>query len=237
MNQHALMPSDIRAAIQSQNTEVSAGQIGALPAPPGQQLTATITARSKLQTVEQFREVIVKSAPDGSVVRLGDVARVELGAENYSTSIRYNGQTAAGMAVFLSSGAQRAAGGAATCAPSSPSWNRFFPTGLKAQVSYDTTPFVQISIEEVVKSLLEAMVLVVLIMYLFLQNVRATLVPAIAVPVVLLGTFGVLAAFGYSINTPDDVRRGAGHRVAGRRRHRRGRERRAADGRKGPVAA
>ncbi len=200
MNQHALMPSDIRAAIQAQNTEVSAGQIGALPAPPGQQLTATITARSKLQTVEQFREVIVKSAPDGSVVRLGDVARVELGAENYSTSIRYNGQTAAGMAVFLSSGAnalQVARGVRAKLATLEP----FFPAGLKAQVSYDTTPFVQISIQEVVKTLLEAMVLVVLIMYLFLQNVRATLVPAIAVPVVLLGTFGVLAAFGYSINT------------------------------------
>ena len=200
MNQHALMPSDIRSAIQSQNTEVSAGQIGALPALPGQQLTATITARSKLQTAEQFREVVVKSAPDGSVVRLGEVARVELGAENYSTSIRYNGQTAAGMAIFLASGANAlkvADDVRARLATLEP----FFPSGLKAQIGYDTTPFVQVSIEEVVKTLFEAMLLVVLVMYLFLQNLRATLVPAIAVPVVLLGTFGILAAFGYSINT------------------------------------
>ena len=200
MNQHALMPSDIRSAIQSQNTEVSAGQIGALPALPGQQLTATITARSKLQTVEQFREVVVKSAPDGSVVRLGEVARVELGAENYSTNIRYNGQTAAGMAIFLASGANAlkvADDVRARLAALEP----FFPSGLKAQVGYDTTPFVRVSIAEVVKTLFEAMVLVVLVMYLFLQNLRATLVPAIAVPVVLLGTFGILAAFGYSINT------------------------------------
>ncbi|MFM9916677.1 MAG: efflux RND transporter permease subunit [Rhizobacter sp.] len=200
LHQHALMPSDLRSAIQAQNTEVSAGQIGALPAPPGQRLTATITARSKLQTPEQFREVVVKAAPDGSVVRLGDVAKVELGAENYSTSIRFNGQTAAGINVYLSSGANAlkvANDVRAKLAVLQP----FFPVGLKAEVSYDTTPFVRISIEEVVKTLLEAMLLVVLVMYLFLQNLRATLVPAIAVPVVLLGTFGILAAFGYSINT------------------------------------
>jgi len=200
LTQHALMPSDVRAAIQAQNTEVSAGQIGALPAPAGQQLSATITARSKLQTPEQFREVVVKAAPDGSVVRLGDVARVELGAENYSTSIRFNGQTAAGINVYLSSGAN-ALKVANDVRAKVVALQPFFPVGLKAEVSYDTTPFVRISIEEVAKTLFEAMLLVVLVMYLFLQNLRATLVPAIAVPVVLLGTFGILAAFGYSINT------------------------------------
>jgi hydrophobe/amphiphile efflux-1 (HAE1) family protein len=200
LNQHALMPSDIRAAVQAQNTEVSAGQIGALPAQTGQQLTATITARSRLNTVEQFRQIVLKAAADGSVVRLGDVARVELGAENYSTRIRFNGQTAAGVNVFLASGAN-ALDVAQAVRDRLASLEPFLPPGVKAEVSYDTTPFVRISIEEVVKTLVEAMVLVVLVMYLFLQNLRATLIPAIAVPVVLLGTFGVLAAFGYSINT------------------------------------
>jgi hydrophobe/amphiphile efflux-1 (HAE1) family protein len=200
MNQHALMPSDIRSAVQAQNTEVSSGQIGALPAQPGQQLTATITARSRLNNAEQFRQIMLKAAPDGSVVRLGDVARVELGAENYSTRIRFNGQTAAGVNVFLASGAN-ALDVAQAVRDRLRSLEPFLPQGVKAEVSYDTTPFVRISIEEVVKTLIEAMVLVVLVMYLFLQNLRATLIPAIAVPVVLLGTFGVLAAFGYSINT------------------------------------
>lgn len=200
LNQHGLMPSDVRSAVQAQNTELSAGQIGALPAPPGQQLTATITARSKLQTAAQFREVIVKAAPDGSVVRLGDVARVELGAESYNTSLRFNRQTAAGLAIFLSSGAN-ALDVAEDVRAKLGELQAFFPPGLKYEVGYDTTPFVKVSIEEVVKTLLEALVLVVVIMYLFLQNLRATLIPAIAVPVVLLGTFGILAAFGYSINT------------------------------------
>jgi hydrophobe/amphiphile efflux-1 (HAE1) family protein len=200
MNQHALMPSDIRTAVQAQNTEVSSGQIGALPAQPGQQLTATITARSRLNNAEQFRQIVLKAVPDGSVVRLGDVARVELGAENYSTRIRFNGQTAAGVNVFLASGAN-ALDVAQAVRDRLRSLEPFLPQGVKAEVSYDTTPFVRISIEEVVKTLVEAMVLVVLVMYLFLQNLRATLIPAVAVPVVLLGTFGVLAAFGYSINT------------------------------------
>lgn len=200
LNQYALMPSDVRSAIQAQNTEVSAGQIGALPAPPDQRLTATITARSKLRTVEEFREVVLKAAPDGSTVRLGEVARVELGSESYTTRARFNGRSAAGMVIFLSSGANALAVAEAVqekVAELQP----FFPSGLKAVASYDTTPFVRVSIKGVVHTLIEAVVLVVLIMYLFLQNLRATLIPAIAVPVVLLGTFGALAVFGYSINT------------------------------------
>ncbi len=198
--QHALMPSDVRAALQAQNTEVSAGQIGALPAPAGQQLTATITARSKLQTVEQFRDVVVKSGADGSVVRVGDVARVELGSENYNTRSRLAGKTSANLQVFLATGAN-AIGTADAVRKKLDELQPFFPHGMRAVVSFDTTPFVKVSIEGVVHTLLEAMALVVLIMYLFMQNLRATLIPAIAVPVVLLGTFGVLAAFGYSINT------------------------------------
>ncbi|MBC7942655.1 MAG: efflux RND transporter permease subunit [Chitinophagaceae bacterium] len=198
--QHALMPSDVRAALQSQNTEVSAGQIGALPAPPGQRLTATITARSKLQTVAQFREVILKAAADGSAVRIGDVARVELGSDSYNTRARLAGRTAAGMQIFLATGAN-AVGTADAVRKKLAELQPFFPSGIKAAVSFDTTPFVKVSIEGVVKTLLEAMLLVVLIMYLFMQNLRATLIPAIAVPVVLLGTFGILSAFGYSINT------------------------------------
>lgn len=200
LNQHALMPADVRSAIEAQNTEVSAGQIGALPAPAGQQLTATITARSKLQTVEQFREIVVKSAADGSVVRIGDVARVELGSDSYLTRSRLSGQTAAGLAIFLATGAN-AVGTADAVRKKLDELQPFFPDGMKATVTFDTTPFVKVSIQGVIYTLIEAMVLVVLIMYLFMQNLRATLIPAIAVPVVLLGTFGILSAFGYSINT------------------------------------
>ncbi|MGN6830811.1 efflux RND transporter permease subunit [Paucibacter sp. M5-1] len=200
LNQYALMPSDVRAALIAQNTEVSAGQIGALPAPPGQQLNATITARSKLQTVEQFRNVVLKASGDGAVVRLGDVARVELGSDSYNTRARLAGQNAAGMQIFLATGAN-ALGTAEAVRKKLDELAPFFPSGIKAVVSFDTTPFVKVSIEGVVETLIEAMVLVVAIMYLFMQNLRATLIPAIAVPVVLLGTFGILAAFGYSINT------------------------------------
>jgi len=200
LNQYALMPSDVRAAIAAQNTEVSAGQLGSLPATAGQQLNATVTARGKLQTAEQFRNVIVKSAADGSVVRVGDVARVELGSDNYATRARLGGKTASGLVIYLATGANAVATAKAVrqklddMAP-------FFPPGMKATISFDTTPFVEVSIEGVVHTLFEAMVLVVLIMYLFMQNLRATLIPAIAVPVVLLGTFGILAVCGYSINT------------------------------------
>ncbi|HEY0905601.1 MAG TPA: efflux RND transporter permease subunit, partial [Methylophilus sp.] len=202
LQKYSLMPSDITAAIQAQNTEVSAGQLGALPAVPGQALNATITARSKLQTVAQFEQLIVKSGEDGYLVHLADVARIELGADSYAPVANLNGKTSAAFGVKLASGANALATAQAVrdkLAALAP----FFPAELQLQVEipYDTTPFVRISIKEVVKSLAEAILLVVIIMYVFLQNLRATLIPAIAVPVVLLGTFGVLAAFGFSINT------------------------------------
>ncbi|RTQ30912.1 efflux RND transporter permease subunit [Variovorax gossypii] len=201
LQKYSLMPSDVTTALTSQNTEVSAGQLGALPAAAGQRLTATITARSKLRTADQFREVIVKSdSSSGAIVRLGDVARIELGSESYTISSRFDGKPAAAMGVKLATGANALTVSNAVKAKLD-ELSPFFPNQMKAVVGYDTTPFVRISIEEVAKTLAEAMVLVVLIMYLFLQNLRATLVPAIAVPVVLLGTFGVLALLGYSINT------------------------------------
>jgi HAE1 family hydrophobic/amphiphilic exporter-1/multidrug efflux pump len=201
LQKYSLMPSDVTSALTSQNTEVSAGQLGALPAAAGQRLTATITARSKLRTVDQFREVIVKSdSSSGAIVRLGEVARIELGSESYTVSSRFDGKPSGGMGVKLATGANALTVSNAVKAKLA-ELSPFFPNQMKAVVGYDTTPFVRISIEEVAKTLGEAMVLVVLIMYLFLQNLRATLVPAIAVPVVLLGTFGVLALLGYSINT------------------------------------
>ncbi len=202
LEKYALMPSDISSALGAQNTEVSAGQLGALPAVAGQQLNATISARSKLQTAEEFRNVVVKSTSDGAVVLLGDVARVELGSESYDISSALNGKPAAAMGVQLAAGANALEVGEAVKAKLK-ALEPFYPTEmqLKNVIAYDTTPFVSLSIEEVVKSLGEAIVLVVLIMFLFLQNLRATLIPAITVPVVLLGTFGVLALFGYSINT------------------------------------
>ena len=197
---HALMPSDVTSAITAQNAQVSAGQVGGLPAAPGQQLNVSITARSKLQTVAQFQEIALKTGSDGSVVRLADVARVELGGESYTISTRYKGQPSAAMGVYLASGAN-AIGVANAVKAKIAELQPGFPYQLQPVMTYDTTPFVKISIEEVVKTLAEAVVLVVLIMYLFLQSWRATLIPAITVPVVLLGTFGVLAAAGYSINS------------------------------------
>ncbi|PRA27896.1 efflux RND transporter permease subunit [Pseudomonas poae] len=202
LEKYALMPSDVSAALEAQNTEVSAGQLGALPAAKGQQLNATITARSKLQTAEAFRNVVVKSTSNGAVVLLGDVATVELGSESYDVNSALNGKPAAAMGVQLAAGANALDVGEAVKAKLK-EMEPYYPTEmqLKTVIAYDTTPFVSLSIEEVVKSLGEAIVLVVLIMFLFLQNLRATLIPAITVPVVLLGTFGVLALFGYSINT------------------------------------
>ena len=195
-----LTPADVSAAIVAQNAQVSAGQIGGLPAMQGQQLNATVTAQSRLQTPEQFRNILLKSAADGSVVQLSDVATVELGGETYNVVARYNGKPASGIGIKLASGANAlntADGVKQALADLTP----FFPAGLKAVVPYDTTPFVSLSIEKVVHTLIEAIVLVFLVMYLFLQNFRATLIPTIAVPVVLLGTFAILYAFGYSINT------------------------------------
>jgi len=200
LRKYALMPSDVRSALEAQNAQISAGQLGALPAVQGQQLNATITARSMLQTEEQFRDIVLRATPDGAVVRLGDVARVELGAENLTVRSLLGGRPGAGMGIVMADGAnavQVAQEVNAKVAELQP----FFPHNLQTYVSYDTTPFISASIDEVMKALLEAVVLVVLVIFLFLQNFRATLIPSIAVPVVLLGTFGVLAAAGYSINT------------------------------------
>jgi hydrophobe/amphiphile efflux-1 (HAE1) family protein len=198
--QYGLTPDDVSAAIQAQNAQVSAGQLGAAPANVGQQLNATITAQTRLQTPEQFRHIVLKTQASGATVHLSDVARVELGAENYATVSRYNGKPAAGVAVKLATGANALATAKAVEAEVK-RLESFMPAGMKALVPYDSTPFVQVSIEEVVKTLIEAVVLVFLVMYLFLQNFRATLIPTIAVPVVLLGTFGVMAVAGFSINT------------------------------------
>ncbi|CAM4135260.1 efflux RND transporter permease subunit [Pseudoalteromonas ostreae] len=200
LQKYKLTPADISASISAQNAQVSAGQLGALPAVSGQQLNATVTAQSRLQTPEQFRNIFVKNNEDGSVVRLGDVAKVELGGESYGVVARFNGKPASGLGIKLASGANAldtAAGVKTALAELEP----FFPEGLASVVPYDTTPFVSLSIEKVVSTLIEAVVLVFLVMYLFLQNFRATLIPTIAVPVVLLGTFAVLQVLGYSINT------------------------------------
>ncbi|WP_405597663.1 MULTISPECIES: efflux RND transporter permease subunit [unclassified Pseudoalteromonas] len=195
-----LTPADISAAISAQNAQVSAGQLGGMPAVAGQQLNATVTAQSRLQTAEQFEQISVKTNSDGSVVRLEDVARVELGGENYGVIARFNGKPASGLGVKLASGAN-ALDTAQGVKDALKELEPFFPEGLQTVIPYDTTPFVSLSIEKVIHTLIEAVVLVFVVMYLFLQNFRATLIPTIAVPVVLLGTFGILYAFGYSINT------------------------------------
>ncbi|RUU89374.1 efflux RND transporter permease subunit [Mesorhizobium sp. M7A.F.Ca.MR.176.00.0.0] len=197
---YALMPSDVATAIEAQNTQVSAGQLGGLPARKGQQLNATVTAKSRLQTAEQFRNIILKSQTDGSLVRLNDVATIELGAESYTTQANYNGKPAAGVAVNLATGAN-AINTAEAVRSTIARLSSTFPQGVEVVYPYDTSPFVRLSIEEVVKTLAEAIVLVFLVMFIFLQNLRATIIPTIAVPVVLLGTFGVLSLFGYSVNT------------------------------------
>lgn len=197
---YALTTEDVVSAIESQNAQVAVGQVGGLPSVDKQALNATVNAQSMLQTPAQFKAVTLKTNSDGSVVTLGDVADVAMGAEKYDFLSRYNGQAASGLGIKLASGAnemntdklvrERIA-----------ELSHYFPHGLEAKVAYETTPFVKASIKDVVKTLLEAILLVFLVMYLFLQNFRATLIPTIAVPVVLLGTFAVLYAFGYSINT------------------------------------
>jgi HAE1 family hydrophobic/amphiphilic exporter-1/multidrug efflux pump len=195
-----MTPLDVTAAIQSQNTQVSAGQFGGMPAVEGQQLNATITAQTRLRTADEFAEVMLRVNPDGSQVRLRDVARVELAGESFDVESFYNGKPTAAMGIRLASGANALETADAIRARID-ELSQFFPPGLEAVYPVDTTPFVRISIEEVIKTLIEAIALVFLVMYVFLQNIRATLIPTIAVPVVLLGTFGVLAAAGYSINT------------------------------------
>ncbi|MDU4092044.1 MAG: efflux RND transporter permease subunit [Pantoea sp.] len=196
----SLQPSDVSAAIQAQNIQISAGKIGGLPSPDNQQLTATVRAQSRLQTPEQFRNIIVKSDRSGAIVRVGDVARVELGSESYDMSTRLNGHPAAGVGVMLAPGAN-ALDTATLVKQKVGEYRHSMPAGYEVAYALDSTDFIKISVQDVVVTLIEAIALVIVVMYLFLQNIRATIIPALAVPVVLLGTFGVLALFGYTINT------------------------------------
>ncbi|GAA0541433.1 multidrug efflux pump [Rhizomicrobium palustre] len=195
-----LMPSDVSAAVRAQNAEVSAGQLGENPSVKGQRLNATVTTKSRLQTPEQFRNIILKTTTDGAIVRLSDVARVELGNDSYASTARLNRHPASGIALQLAPGADALKTAEAVKARVA-ELSKDLPAGYAIAYPRDTTDFIKLSVEEVVKTLIEAIVLVVLVMFVFLQSWRATLVPAIAVPVVLLGTFGVLALFNYSINT------------------------------------
>ncbi len=195
-----LMPSDVQNAITAQNAEVSAGQIGERPAVPGQMLTATVKAKARLETPEQFRDIVLKTRGDGSIVRLADVARVEMGQESYRTDGKLDGMPAAGLSIQLAPGADAVATAEAVKERAG-ELARNMPEGYKLSFARDTTAFIKLSVNEVVETLVIAIVLVVAVMFVFLQSWRATLIPAIAVPVVLLGTFGVLAAFDYSINT------------------------------------
>lgn len=200
LNNFHLTPLDVIDQIKVQNNQIAAGQLGGMPAVAGQELNASIIAQTRLQSPQEFGKILLKVQPDGSRVLLRDVAKVELGSENYSTQARFNGKPAAGLGIKLATGAN-ALDVANNIKAELVKLQPFFPQGLKVVYPYDTTPFVKISINEVVKTLLEAVVLVFLVMYLFLQNLRATLIPTIAVPVVLLGTFAILDVFGYSINT------------------------------------
>jgi multidrug efflux pump len=196
----ALTPLDVTAALQAQNVQISGGQLGGTPAVQNQQLNAAITEATLLRTPEEFNNILLKVLPDGSQVRLRDVARVNLGAESFNVDTQYNGQPASGIGIQLSTGAnalQTANAVRARLAQLQP----YFPHALQIVYPNDTTPFIKISIQEVVKTLLEGIALVFLVMFLFLQNIRATIIPSIAVPVVLLGTFGVMAALGFTINT------------------------------------
>ena len=195
-----LMPSDVQSAIQAQNVDVSAGQVGALPAVKGQMLNATVRAKSRLTTPDQFRAIVLKTKTDGSIVRLGDVARVELGQDSYTSSAQLDGHPASGMAIQLATGADALETATAVKARMA-ELSANLPAGYAIAYPRDTTTFVKLSVEEVVETLVIAIILVIVVMFVFLQNWRATLIPAIAVPVVLLGTFGVLAVCGYSINT------------------------------------
>jgi len=200
LNEYSLTPNDVTSAIRVQNNQVAGGQLGGTPAIAGQQLNASIVVQTLLETPEEFGRILLKVMPDGSQVNLADVARIELGSESYEINGRFNRKPAAGLGITLASGANALDTAKAVKARLA-ELQSFFPDSLEVSYPYDTTPFVRISITEVVKTLFEGIGLVFLVMYLFLQNFRATLIPTIAVPVVLLGTFAVLYAFGYSVNT------------------------------------
>jgi multidrug efflux pump len=199
LDAYRLSVADVTAAIRAQNAQVAVGQLGGTPSVPGQQINATIVSQQRLQTPGQFRDIVLRSDVDGSALRLGDVARVEIGSENYDFLTRYNRAPAVGVAVSLATGANALAtaeGIEVTLGELQP----FFPAGLEAVTPFDSTPFVRASIRGVIETLAEAVILVFLVIFLFLQNLRATLIPTIAIPVVLLGTFAVLAALGFSVN-------------------------------------
>ncbi|MFA6962019.1 MAG: efflux RND transporter permease subunit [Opitutaceae bacterium] len=200
LTNYGITVADITSALAAQNAQVSAGQFGGTPALPGQRLNATVTARSRLQSTGDFAKVILRTNADGGTVRLGDVARLELAGESSAIEASFNGNTATGLAIRPTIGANALATVKELDAYLA-SQESYFPAGMKYRAAYDTAPFVRLSIEEVVKTLIEAIILVFLVMYLFLQNVRATLIPSIAVPVVLLGTFAAMSAFGFTINT------------------------------------
>lgn len=200
LNNYQITPVDVTQKIESQNAQIAAGQLGGSPAIQGQQLNASIIAQTRLTSPEEFGNILLKVNADGSQVRLHDVARITRGGENYRYVVKYNGKPASALGIQLATGAN-AMDTAKAVRDKLAQLQPLFPQGLKVVYPYDTTPFISISIHEVVKTLFEAILLVFLVMFLFLQNLRATLIPTIAVPVVLLGTFGVLSAFGYSINT------------------------------------
>jgi len=200
LNSYQLTPADVSTAIRAQNNQIAVGDLGGAPSIPGQQTSASMMAQTKMSSPEQFARILLRVNQDGSQVRLGDVARVEIGGEDYSALTTFNGQPASGMAIMLATGANALDTSAAVQAKLA-ELKPYFPAGIEVVFPYDTTTFIKISIEEVAKTLIEAIILVFLVMFLFLQNFRATLIPTIAVPVVLLGTFGIMAAFGFSINT------------------------------------
>jgi multidrug efflux pump len=200
LQSYQLMPGDVITAVENQNIEVAAGEIGGMPQPPGQELDATVTAQSRLQTPAQFRNIIVKSDPSGARVLLSDVARVELGADSYSATIRINGHPGAGIGIYLDPGANALSTSRAVKAYMAGAASSL-PPGYRVAYANDSSDFIRLSVTEVVKTLAEAMALVILVMFVFLQSWRATLIPGIAIPVVLFGTFGMLYILGFSINT------------------------------------
>ncbi len=200
MNSLQVTPSDIAAAIRAQNAQVAVGQLGGAPSVQGQVLNATVNAQSMLQTPEQFKNIFLKNTSSGAQVRLSDVARVELGSDNYQFDSKFNGKAAGGVAIKLATGAN-ALDTAAAVEERLKQLRPNYPEGLKDELAFDTTPFIELSIKSVVKTLIEAIILVFIVMFLFLQNWRATIIPTMAVPVVVLGTFAVINMFGFSINT------------------------------------
>ena len=195
-----LTPNDVATAIRAQNSQVAVGQLGGAPSTAGQVLNATVNAQTMLQTPEQFKNIFLKNTSGGAQVRLGDVARVELGSDNYQFDSKFNGNPAGGVAIKLATGAN-ALDTAAAVEERLKQLRPNYPEGLKDELAFDTTPFIELSIKSVVKTLIEAIILVFIVMFLFLQNWRATIIPTLAIPVVVLGTFAVINIFGFSINT------------------------------------